>query len=210
MDAICDRLKPVICISQTCLLREGDPTNEMFFIMHGKLDSYTTGGGRTGFWNQCQIGPGDFCGEELLTWALDPRSTDLLPLSTRTVTSIVDVEAFALSAENLKFVATQFRKLHNKKLRHTFRVHSHQWRTWAACYIQSAWRQYKMRKLVRMLKAKEDYNKANVNEQRRNKTRIKEAGISLPTKTGNRGEIYESEDVIRTPVPKPKDPDYLD
>ncbi|KAI3705332.1 hypothetical protein L1987_75568 [Smallanthus sonchifolius] len=210
VDAICDRLKPVICTSRTCLLREGDPTNEMFFITHGQLDSYTTDGGRTGFWNQCQIGPGDFCGEELLTWALDPRSIDILPLSTRTVTSIADVEAFSLSADDLKFVATQFRKLHNKKLRHTFRVHSHQWRTWAACYIQAAWKRYKRRKLVGMLKAKENYNKDNLNEQSRNKAKIRETGLSLSTKTAKRGEIFESDDIIRTPVPKPKDPDYFD
>ncbi|KAD5961808.1 hypothetical protein E3N88_13281 [Mikania micrantha] len=210
VDAMCDRLKPVICTSRTCLLREGDPTSEMFFIMHGHLDSYTTNGGRSGFWNQCQIGPGDFCGEELLTWALDPRSTNLLPLSTRTVTSVADVEAFALSAEDLKFVATQFRKLHNKKLRHTFRVHSHQWRTWAACYIQTAWRRYKIRKLVRMLCAKENYNKANLNSQSKNKAKISETGSSLNTKNAESGEIFESDNVIRTPVSKPKDPDYLD
>ncbi|KAI3809362.1 hypothetical protein L1987_25334 [Smallanthus sonchifolius] len=100
VDAICDQLKPVICTSRICLLREGDPTNEMFFITHAQLDSYTTDGGRTGFWNQSQIGPGDFCGEELLTWALDPRSIDILPLSTRRVTSIADVEAFSLSADD--------------------------------------------------------------------------------------------------------------
>ena len=137
VDAICERLSPVICTSGTCLLREGDPTNEMLFIMHGQLDSYTTDGGRANFWNQCQIGPGDFCGEELLTWALDPRSRRTLPLSTRTVTSVSEVEAYTLSSEDLNFVATHFRRMRNKKLRHTFRVHLHQWRTWDACYIQS-------------------------------------------------------------------------
>lgn len=203
MDAICQRLKPVICTSRTCLLREGDPTTEMLFIMHGNLDSYTTDGGRAGFWNQCQIGPGDFCGEELLTWALDPSSTKTLPLSTRTVTAVAEVEAFALSSKDLKFVARQFRKLHNKKLRHTFRVHSHQWRTWAACLIQSAWKRYKRRKLVSLLKVKEKYK--NLNEQRKNKAKIRETGLSV-----RRGDILEDNDIIRTPVPKPMDPDYFD
>nr|XP_043634226.1 protein CNGC15b-like [Erigeron canadensis] len=209
VDAICERLRPVICTSRTCLLREGDPTNEMIFIMHGQLDSYTTDGGRTGFWNQCQIGPGDFCGEELLTWALDPCSTDTLPLSTRTITSVAEVEAFALSSEDLKFVATQFRMLHSKKLRHTFRVHSHQWRTWAACFIQSAWKRYKRRKLIGMLKAKETYNRENVTEQRKYKAKIRETGLSFHRSMSRRGEKFES-DILRTPVPKPKDPDYLD
>ncbi|KAI3672208.1 hypothetical protein L2E82_52941 [Cichorium intybus] len=206
VDAICERLKPIICTRGTCLLREGDPTNEMLFIMHGNLDSYTTDGGRAGFWNQCRIGPGDFCGEELLTWALDPRSTDTLPLSTRTITSVAEVEAYALSSEDLKFVAMRFRKMHSKKLRHTFRVHSHQWRTWAACFIQSAWKRYKRRKLIGMLKAKENYNRENGSEQRRNKGKIRESGLRL----GKRGEIFEDDDLIRTPVPKPKDPEYFD
>ncbi|KAK6143944.1 hypothetical protein DH2020_024292 [Rehmannia glutinosa] len=71
LDAICERLKPALCTQSTCLVREGDPVNEMLFIIRGNLDSYTTNGGRTGFFNSCRIGPGEFCGEELLTWALD-------------------------------------------------------------------------------------------------------------------------------------------
>ncbi|KVH93918.1 Cyclic nucleotide-binding domain-containing protein [Cynara cardunculus var. scolymus] len=127
IDAICERLRPVICTPGTCLLREGDPTNEMLFIMHGHLDSYTTDGGRAGFWNQCEIGPGDFCGEELLTWALDPQS----------------------------------------------------------------------------------YNRENVSEQSKNKARIRETGISLGTNV-RRCEILDFDDSIRTPVPKPNDPEYFD
>ncbi|KAL5709947.1 Protein CNGC15c [Ranunculus cassubicifolius] len=138
LDAICERLKPALCTEGTCLVREGDPVNEMLFIIRGHLDSNTTNGGRSGFFNSCCIGPGDFCGEELLTWALDPNT--LLPSSTRTVKAISEVESFALVAQDLKFVATQFRRLHSKQLRHTFRFYSHQWRTWAACFIQSAWR----------------------------------------------------------------------
>lgn len=154
LDAICERLKPALCTQGTCIVREGDPVNEMLFIIRGHLDSYTTNGGRTGFFNSCRIGPGEFCGEELLTWALDPRPNVILPLSTRTAKAIYEVEAFALVAEDLKFVASQFRKLHSKKLRHTFRFYSHQWRTWAACFIQAAWFRYKRRKEAAELKAK--------------------------------------------------------
>ncbi|KAI4300281.1 hypothetical protein L6164_033678 [Bauhinia variegata] len=146
LDAICERLKPSLGTEGTCLVREGDPVNEMLFIVRGRLDSYTTNGGRTGFFNSCRIGPGDFCGEELLPWALDPRPSIVLPSSTRTVKAITQVEAFALIAEDLKFVAAQFRRLHSKQLRYTFRFHSHQWRTWAACFIQAAWFRYKRRK----------------------------------------------------------------
>lgn len=155
LDAICERLKPALCTQGTSLVREGDPINEMLFIIRGNLDSNTTNGGRTGFFNSCRIGPGEFCGEELLTWALDPRPSVILPSSTRTVRAISEVEAFALRAEDLKFVASQFRRLHSKQLRHKFRFYSHQWRTWAACFVQAAWRRYKRRKHAAELRAKE-------------------------------------------------------
>ena len=156
LDAICERLKPALCTEGTFLVREGDPVNEMLFIIRGHLDSYTTNGGRTGFFNSCRIGPGDFCGEELLTWALDPRPSVILPSSTRAVKAISEVEAFALRAEDLKFVASQFRRLHSKQLRQKFRFYSHHWRTWAACFIQAAWRRFKKRKEAAELRAKEN------------------------------------------------------
>lgn len=155
LDAICERLKPALSTEGTFLVREGDPVNEMLFVIRGNLDSYTTNGGRTGFFNSCRIGPGDFCGEELLTWALDPRPSIILPSSTRTVKSISEVEAFALIAEDLKFVASQFRRLHSKQLRHKFRFYSPQWRTWAACFVQAAWRRFKRRKEAAEIKARE-------------------------------------------------------
>ncbi|CAN4101688.1 unnamed protein product [Withania somnifera] len=157
LDAICERLKPALCTQSTCLVREGDPVNEMLFIIRGNLDSYTTNGGRTGFFNSCCIGPGDFCGEELLTWTLDPGPSVILPSSTRTVKAISEVESFALVSEDLKFVAAQFRRLHSKKLRHKFRFYSHQWRTWAACFIQAAYRRYKKQKGVAELEALENF-----------------------------------------------------
>ncbi|KAG7568339.1 Cyclic nucleotide-binding domain [Arabidopsis thaliana x Arabidopsis arenosa] len=158
LDAICERLKPALCTEGTFLVREGDPVNEMLFIIRGHLDSYTTNGGRTGFFNSCLIGPGDFCGEELLTWALDPRPVVILPSSTRTVKAICEVEAFALKAEDLQFVASQFRRLHTKQLRHKFRFYSHQWRTWAACFVQAAWRRHRKRKYKTELRAKEEFH----------------------------------------------------
>lgn len=147
MDAMSDRLKPVLYTEQSCIIREGDPVDEMLFIMRGKLDSITTNGGRTGFFNSDFLKAGDFCGEELLTWALDPHSSSSLPSSTRTVKTLTEVEAFALMANDLKLVASQFRRLHSKQLRHTFRFYSQQWRTWAACFIQAAWRRYTKKKL---------------------------------------------------------------
>ncbi|EPS70473.1 hypothetical protein M569_04287 [Genlisea aurea] len=155
LDAICERLKPALCTEGTCLMREGDPVEEMLFIIRGDLDSFTTGGGRTGFFNSCRIGSGEFCGEEILPWALDPRPSRILPSSTRTVRSVSEVEAFALRADDLRFVAARFRRFRSKRLRWKFRFHSHQWRAWAACFIQAAWRRCKRRRMAAQLRAAE-------------------------------------------------------
>ncbi|XP_058095969.1 cyclic nucleotide-gated ion channel 1-like isoform X2 [Magnolia sinica] len=156
LDAMCDRLKPALYTEDSYIVREGDPVDEMLFIMRGKLETVTTNGGRTGFFNADFLKAGDFCGEELLTWALDPHSSSNLPTSTRTVRALTEVEAFALMADDLKFVASQFRRLHSKQLRHTFRLYSQQWRTWAACFIQAAWRRHCRKKLEESLHEEED------------------------------------------------------
>lgn len=156
LDAICERLVSSLSTKGTYIVREGDPVNEMLFIIRGQLESSTTNGGRSGFFNSITLRPGDFCGEELLTWALVPNSLNL-PSSTRTVRTLSEVEAFALRAEDLKFFAVQFKHLHSKKLQHAFRYYSHQWRTWGACYIQVAWRRYKKKKLAKELSVQESY-----------------------------------------------------
>ncbi|KAJ3678401.1 hypothetical protein LUZ60_002204 [Juncus effusus] len=151
LDAICERLVSSLLPEGTFVAREGDPVSEMIFIIRGTLDSNTTNGGHTNFFNSIRLNPGDFCGEQLLTWALMPKTHVNFPTSTRTVKALTEVEAFALRAEDLKFVANQFRRLHSKKLQHTFRFYSHTWRLWAACFIQAAWRQHKRRKLTESL-----------------------------------------------------------
>ncbi|KAF3496426.1 hypothetical protein DY000_02057079 [Brassica cretica] len=158
LDAICERLVSSLSTQGNYIVREGDPVTEMLFIIRGKLESSTTNGGRTGFFNSITLKPGEFCGEELLAWALLPKSKVNLPSSTRTVRALEEVEAFALQAEDLKFVANQFRRLHSKKLQHTFRYYSHQWRTWAACFVQVAWRRYKRRMLAKSLSLAESYS----------------------------------------------------
>ncbi|XP_076893021.1 putative cyclic nucleotide-gated ion channel 5 [Bidens hawaiensis] len=142
LDAICERLNPCLFTDHSYIIREGDPVDEMLFIIRGPLESVTTDGGRSGFYNRGLLKEGDFCGEELLTWALDPKTGSSLPSSTRTVKALREVEAFALPADELKFVAGQFRRLHSRQVQHTFRFYSHQWRTWAACFIQAAWRRH--------------------------------------------------------------------
>ncbi|KAJ6697687.1 CYCLIC NUCLEOTIDE-GATED ION CHANNEL 15-RELATED-RELATED [Salix purpurea] len=164
LDAICERLASCLSTQGNYIVREGDPVTEMLFIIRGKLESSTTNGGRTGFFNSITLRPGDFCGEELLAWALLPKSTLNLPSSTRTVRALEEVEAFALRAEDLKFVANQFRRLHSKKLQHTFRFYSYHWRTWAACFIQAAWRRHKKRMIAKSLSMSESFS-VSVDEQ---------------------------------------------
>ncbi|PIN13892.1 K+-channel ERG [Handroanthus impetiginosus] len=156
LDAMCYLLKPVLYTENSFIVREGDPVDEMLFIMRGTLLTMTTNGGRTGFFNSVNLMAGDFCGEELLTWALDPNSSSTLPISTRTVQAIKDVEAFRLTPDDLKFVTSQFRRLHSKQLQHTFRFYSQQWRTWGACFIQAAWRRHCRRKVEKSLQEAED------------------------------------------------------
>ncbi|XVF16453.1 hypothetical protein REPUB_Repub10bG0031900 [Reevesia pubescens] len=155
LDAICERLVSSLSTKGNYIVREGDPVNEMLFIIRGQLESSTTNGGKSGFFNSITLRPGDFCGEELLTWALMPNSTLNLPLSTRTVRAVSEVEAFALQADDLQFFAHQFKRLQSKKLQHAFRYYSHQWRTWGACFIEAAWRRFKKRKMTKELMAKE-------------------------------------------------------
>ncbi|KAK3141349.1 hypothetical protein QOZ80_4BG0332710 [Eleusine coracana subsp. coracana] len=156
LDAICERLRPALYTENEYILREGDPVDEMHFILHGGLESVTTDGGRSGFFNKVQLKEGSFCGEELLTWALDPKPAANFPASTRTVKALTEVEAFALCAEELKFVASQFRRLHSRQVQHTFRFYSQQWRTWAACFIQVAWRRHCKRKIAEQRRKEEE------------------------------------------------------
>ncbi|CAK9138721.1 unnamed protein product [Ilex paraguariensis] len=165
LDAICERLLSSLSTQGTYIVREGDPVTEMLFIIRGRLESSTTNGGRTGFFNSITLRPGDFCGEELLAWALLPKSTLNLPSSTRTVRALNEVEAFALRAEDLKFVANQFRRLHSKKLQHTFRCYSHHWRTWAACFIQAAWCRHMKRTMAKNLSMTESFSSFAPDEQ---------------------------------------------
>jgi len=164
LDAICERLVSSLNTKGSYIVREGDPVKEMLFIIRGSVDSSTTDGGRSGFFNSITLKPGDFCGEELLTWALMPTSSLNLPSSTRTVKTLSEVEAFALRAEDLKFVSSQFKRLHSKKLQHAFRYYSHHWRAWGASFIQAAWRRYRKRQLAMELLEKENLYYENVME----------------------------------------------
>ncbi|KAJ3699082.1 hypothetical protein LUZ61_002787 [Rhynchospora tenuis] len=211
LNAICERLVSSLSTVGTYVVREGDPVTEMLFIIRGKLESSTTNGGRTGFFNSTILKPGDFCGEELLGWALVSKSTINLPSSTRTVKALVEVEAFALRAEDLRFVANQFRRLHSKKLQHTFRFYSHHWRTWATCFIQAAWRRYKRRKMAKDLSMRESlsFNSVRSEEEEeeeenvhssRGKQNFQNLGVKIMAASRKVGELRK--------LQKPDEPDF--
>ncbi|PHU22267.1 putative cyclic nucleotide-gated ion channel 7 [Capsicum chinense] len=72
-------------IENSFIIQEGDPVNEMFFLMRGNLLTMATNGGRAGFFNSVSLKASDYCGDGLLTWALNPNASLTLPASTRTV-----------------------------------------------------------------------------------------------------------------------------
>ncbi|KAL9261845.1 CNGC15c-like protein, partial [Drosera capensis] len=146
LGAICERLKPVLYTQGMYLLYEGDRVHEMLFIIRGHIYSYTTDGGRTGFFNSSILGPKDMCGEELLMWVLDKRQVDILPSSTRTLKAWTDIEGFSIAAEDLRFIGLQLRRMHSREVRHKLRFYSQPWRIWAASFIQAAWRHHKTEK----------------------------------------------------------------
>ncbi|KAL6220359.1 hypothetical protein ACLB2K_008115 [Fragaria x ananassa] len=153
LDAMCDSLKPVIYTEESYIFQERGTVDAMHFIALGRLMRLTTYGATTEAFLYRYLGYGDYCGEELITWAFDPHSSPSeLPSSIATVQSLSKVLALVLKADDLKLIASQFRHLHDiHHARHTFWVHSNQWRMWAACYIQRVWRRYCKMKLEKSL-----------------------------------------------------------
>ena len=121
LDDLCGRLKSVLYTEETYIIREGDPVDGMYFVTKGTLNSFTTNGERTDFFNSVNLKAGDFFCEELIRWALDPNSGTSLPMSTRTVRALTEVESFAIMPDDLKFVITQYRRLYGKQVERIFR-----------------------------------------------------------------------------------------
>ncbi|KAK4839698.1 hypothetical protein QYF36_024099 [Acer negundo] len=129
LNAMCERLKPVLYPAETYIVGKDDQIDEMLFIIRGKLMSTRSNGRDRNFCHELK----DIWGEELSTWARDPESSfDELPVSKRTIKTHTEVEAFALMADDIKDVfINQFR-------RPSSRYHSLRWRGLAACITQVA------------------------------------------------------------------------
>ncbi|XP_042401218.1 cyclic nucleotide-gated ion channel 17-like [Zingiber officinale] len=221
LDAICERLVSFQSAAGTVRVRAGDPVTEMLFVIRGKLRSSAAGGrgGRSGHHGSTILGPGDFCGEELLPWALHPapsQSPCRLPVSARTVTVAVQAEGFALRAEDLRFVASQFRRMHSQRLQHALRYYSHQWRAWAACLVQAAWRRYRRRKAAResgqwesFVSRSDEVEGGNGGCCRHQEDGFGGSGdLRCDSRTSSRGKFRRVETMAMAKPEKPHEPDF--
>ncbi|KAG2709683.1 hypothetical protein I3760_05G252600 [Carya illinoinensis] len=103
----CDFLKQVYYNENSCIVREGEPLKALLFITQGIVWTYTTSPAyrQTG----C-LKTDDFYGVELLEWVFNSPSLpdpSKLPFSTRTLSCDTKVEAFALTAGNIRHMLYQ-------------------------------------------------------------------------------------------------------
>ncbi|URE35046.1 26S proteasome non-ATPase regulatory subunit [Musa troglodytarum] len=144
LDNICERVKPHVFSKGEKVIREGDPVQRMVFVVRGHLKSSQCLS--KGTVATCMLGPGNFLGDELLSWCLRRPFVDRLPASSATFECVEPAEAFGLDAPDLRYITEHFRyKFANERLKRTARFYSSNWRTWAAVNIQLAWRRYKTR-----------------------------------------------------------------
>ncbi|BBH01854.1 cyclic nucleotide-gated cation channel 4 [Prunus dulcis] len=144
LENICDRVKSLIFPKGETITREGDPVQRMLFVVRGHLQSSQVL--RDGVKSCCMLGPGNFSGDELLSWCLRRPFIERLPPSSSTLVTLETTEAFSLEADDVKYVTQHFRYTFvNEKVKRSARYYSPGWRTWAAVAIQLAWRRYKHR-----------------------------------------------------------------
>ncbi|KAJ9671754.1 hypothetical protein PVL29_025457 [Vitis rotundifolia] len=144
LENICDRVKSLIFTKGEVITREGDPVQRMLFVVRGHLQSSQVL--RDGVKSCCMLGPGNFSGDELLSWCLRRPFIERLPPSSSTLVTLETTEAFGLEADDVKYVTQHFRYTFVKeRVKRSARYYSPGWRTWAAVAIQLAWRRYKHR-----------------------------------------------------------------
>ncbi|RYQ96916.1 hypothetical protein Ahy_B08g092847 [Arachis hypogaea] len=144
LENICDRVKSLVFTKGETITREGDPVQRMLFVVRGHLQSSQVL--RDGVKSCCMLGPGNFSGDELLSWCLRRPFIERLPPSSSTLVTLETTEAFGLEAEDVKYVTQHFRYTFVKeKVKRSARYYSPGWRTWAAVAIQLAWKRYRHR-----------------------------------------------------------------
>ncbi|CAL9130186.1 unnamed protein product [Musa textilis] len=144
LENICDRVKSLFIPKGETVIREGDPVPRMLFVVRGHLQSSQVL--RDGVKSYCMLGPGNFSGDELLSWCLIRQFVERLPPSSSTLVAAESTEAFGLDADDLKYVTEHFRyTFASERVKRSARYYSPGWRTWAAVAIQLAWWRYKHR-----------------------------------------------------------------
>ncbi|KHN28017.1 Cyclic nucleotide-gated ion channel 4 [Glycine soja] len=144
LENICDRVKSLVFTKGETITKEGDPVQRMLFVVRGHLQSSQVL--RDGVKSFCMLGPGNFSGDELLSWCLRRPFIERLPPSSCTLVTLETTEAFGLEAQDVKYVTQHFRYTFvNEKVKRSARYYSPAWRTWAAVAIQLAWRRYQHR-----------------------------------------------------------------
>ncbi|URE31747.1 cyclic nucleotide-gated ion channel, partial [Musa troglodytarum] len=139
LENICDRVKSLLIPG-----RNRDPVPRMLFVVRGHLQSSQVL--RDGVKSYCMLGPGNFSGDELLSWCLIRQFVERLPPSSSTLVAAESTEAFGLDADDLKYVTEHFRyTFASERVKRSARYYSPGWRTWAAVAIQLAWWRYKHR-----------------------------------------------------------------
>ena len=124
------------CMRQ--IVREGDAVQRMLFIVRGHLRCSQAL--RNGATSSCTLGPGNFSGDELLSWCLRRPFRERLPTASATLVTLESTEALGMDAVNVKYVTRHFRyTFANDAVRHSARYYSPGWRTWAAVAVQR-WR----------------------------------------------------------------------
>ncbi|XP_022141096.1 cyclic nucleotide-gated ion channel 1-like isoform X2 [Momordica charantia] len=151
LDAVYGFLKPMLYIEHNFIVREGEPLDEMI-IIHGKLWIYSSNSSKDDetscSWPGTRsLKKGDFFGEELLNWVLKDPFLSTVPISTKTVATHTKVEAFVLSANDLKCVVSKFWWLFSREFRND-PVFRERWAPWAVLVLQAAWRRYAKNKRV--------------------------------------------------------------
>ncbi|KAK1550843.1 hypothetical protein Q3G72_025786 [Acer saccharum] len=106
---LCDCVKPVVYAERTRIVREGDPINEMLFVLHGKLWNFSSSASSTNNVPPLDrrkefLKDGDFWGEELVNWVQDESSSSSSNklISQTTIQALTKVEAFVLRVDDLK------------------------------------------------------------------------------------------------------------
>ncbi|KAL9409847.1 hypothetical protein AB3S75_048134 [Citrus x aurantiifolia] len=141
MNTILNIFKLVPYTQGMFLVQEGNPVNKLQLIVGGDILS----------WSSTSVftprNDSEFCGEGLMSWAVDQQSgsSTVFPRSTRTVEAVTQVDAFSIEAGELKEFVNQCRQP-NGQLPKCFRYGSEKWRNWAAVIIQQAWCRQKKKK----------------------------------------------------------------